>query len=154
MCDRGKTPEEEALDRRSMSLMLVVFLINLLLIIKGFRKVKSASDWYKPQSIVSNLADRAESAEQIAVDFARQLWLNPVKALWYGLLYFTINERMHNFWDMCDILNYWMVNVTLVLALLRSNATTGCAVVTTFLILLEMLGYLRGFEVSRYALLL
>lgn len=135
----------EALNNRTRWMTFVVFVMNLLFIFKGSRQLQSASDWYKPSSIFDHIADRAIQVEDTVKHGLKQIWLNPVRAFWYSLLY-VLGERMDDYGIVCDVMTYWMVNATLLLLIWRTSFTVEFAVITTFLILIKLLGYLRGFE--------
>lgn len=119
--------------------------MNLLLVLKGYRQLQSASEWYTPGSFFADLADCAEQVHDKVVSAVKQVWLNPVKGFWHCFLWMT-GERMEDWWTACSIMTYWMVNVTLLLLIWPTSYTAGVAIVTTFLVLLKFLGYLRGFE--------
>ena len=135
----------EALSMQTIWMTFVVFVMNLLLIFKGYRQLQSTSDWYKPGSVFDHIADSAIQVEDTIKHALKQVWLNPVRAFWYSLLY-ILGERMEDYWTVCDVMTYWMVNATLLLLIWRTAITVEFAVITTFLILLKLLGYLRGFE--------
>lgn len=148
----AKTPEQEPLDSFTLSLVFVVFTINLFLIFKGLLQLRSSSDWYKPKRYYSGVPDQPEQADQYVVNFVKNMWLNPTVGLWYGFLWLLSDDK-NSLWVICDIVTYWMVIITLVLTLWKTSTwTVAFAVVTTFLVFLKLLGYLRGFEVSEYAL--
>jgi len=144
----------ESLSDYTAVLAAIVFAINLLLIIKGFRQLNSASEWYKPEMIYANLTDRAGHTGKTIVHVAKQIWLNPLKAFWHGLMW-MMGERIQDWWSICDVMTYWMVTASLALSIWRTECTVAIVVLTTFLLLLKLLGYLRGFEVSScYSLVL
>lgn len=120
-----------------------MFAFNLLLIIKGLRQ----SEWLKAVNIYTHLTDRAEQTGEAIAKAAKSMWLNPLKALWHGILW-ILGERMEDWWTILDMCAYWIVNVSLALIVWRTECsyTVIFAVITTFLILLKLLGYLRGFE--------
>jgi hypothetical protein len=133
------------LNKQTIWMTVVVFVMHLLIIVKGYRQLQSANDWYKPESMFDHISDRAIQVEDTIKHALKQVWLNPVRAFWYSLLY-ILGERMEDFWTVCDVMTYWLVNATLLFLIWRTTITVEFAVMTTFLILFKFLGYLRGFD--------
>lgn len=133
------------LNKQTIWMTVVVFVMHLLIIVKGYRQLQSANDWYKPESMFDHISARAIQVEDTIKHALKQVWLNPVRAFWYSLLY-ILGERMEDFWTVCDVMTYWLVNATLLFLIWRTTITVEFAVMTTFLILFKFLGYLRGFD--------
>lgn len=119
--------------------------MNLLLLLKGYRQFQSTREWYKPGSLFADLVDYADEVQDRVVYSVKQAWLSPVKAFWHFLLW-IMGEKMEDYWTLCSVMTYWMVNATLLLLIWRTSFTVVFAIVTTFLVLLKFIGYLRGFE--------
>lgn len=137
----------EVLDRNTASLVFIVFVINLFQGYKSLRQIQSASDWNKPEALLDVLRDNVKSAGKKILGAGSQLWGNPLKASWRGLLW-ALGDHLDDWWNICDVITVWMVNATLVLLIWRTEWTVEFAIITSFLNLLNLLGYLRGFEVS------
>jgi hypothetical protein len=65
----------EPLNDETSWMALTVFVMNLLLIFKGYRQLLSASDWYKPGSVVDHIADRVVQIEDTIKHALKQAWL-------------------------------------------------------------------------------
>mmetsp|Transcript_7923 Transcript_7923/g.16043 ORF Transcript_7923/g.16043 Transcript_7923/m.16043 type:complete len:272 (+) Transcript_7923:2614-3429(+) len=64
---------------------------------------------------------------------------------WAGVSH-KIGRHIDDAWNGVDLLSFSMVNVTLAVLSWRGHWSVECSVITSFMLLLKLLSYLRGFD--------
>jgi len=129
----------EYLEFKTGSLWAMALALNLLYGTKEFLKFRAANDWY------INLVGHTKNKRN------RVLRSHSLRSIW-PKVFWSIREHFEDWWNICDSMTQFMVFVSLLLQVWRTRVTLECSVITTFLVLLKFLGYLRGFSGSAWVL--
>lgn len=94
-----------------MTLVAIVFVINLFQFSKSLRQIQSTSDWYKPEGLLDALAETIGNAGKKVVGAGTQLWVHPLKASWSCLMW-ALGEHLEDWWNICDLYVYFIIAIS------------------------------------------
>lgn len=126
-----------------LALWVCVFAGNVAFGVKEIRQLRSSSS---SDDLLESIRTTMEGASAAILEHGTNfLETKSRMQKWAGVSH-KLGTHVDDWWNGIDLLTFLMVNVTLAVLNWRGPWAVECAVVTSFMLLLKLLSYLRGFD--------
>ena len=128
-------------DVRANGLWTVVFYLNVAFGVRELRQLRATNE-----DLIGSIRSTIEGAGQaVLMQGSNFLETKHRMHRWEGVSR-KLSEHVDDCWNAIDLLSWCFVNITLAVILQCGPWTVECATITSFLLLLRLLSYLRGFD--------
>ena len=124
-----------------LGLWIAVFFLNVAFGVKELRQLRSSSD-----DLLGSIWTTVEGMSAAVLEHGTNFLERKNRfQKWAGVSQ-KVQEHIEDSWNSIDLLSFSMVNVTLAVLSWKGSWSVECSVTTSFMLLLKLLSYLRGFD--------
>ena len=123
------------IEGRATYLWAVVFVLNIAFGVRELRQLHSTSGDIRIPNLIWDVVGGATRA--VVEHYRLRQWAGMKD---------RFQAHVKDWWNTVDLISWLMVNITLAVLVWRTSWTVEVSIITTFFLLLRLLGYLRGFD--------